>query len=70
MDQNGYYLPVSCKAGNKYYLKIESNSEVAEFKLVVFVGYRPHPAEVFIRDEDKIRMAYRQDLYSNDNVDH
>lgn len=64
MKNNDYYLPDSCLAGCEYYLKIKSNSEVPEFKRVIFLGYRPHPAEVMIREGNRSRMVYRSDLFT------
>jgi hypothetical protein len=65
MEKNGYYLPDSCLAGNDYYLKIKSNSEFSEYRKVIFMSYRPHPAEVLIRDREKPRMVYRSDLFAH-----
>jgi hypothetical protein len=64
MKKNGYYLPGSCRAGNEYFLRTKSNSEIPEFRRVIFLGYRPHPAEVIIREGNKSRMVYRSDLFT------
>ncbi len=64
MEKNGYYLPDSCLAGNEYYLGIKSNSEFPEYRKVIFLSYRPHPAEVMVRDGNRSRMVYRSDLFT------
>ena len=64
MKNNGYYLPDSCREGNEYYLRIKLNSEIQEYKKVIFLGYRPHPAEVMIREGNRSRMVYRSDLFT------
>ncbi len=64
MKKNGYYLPGSYMAGSEYFLKIKSNSEFLEFRRVIFLGYRPHPGEVTIREGNRSRMVYRSDLYA------
>ena len=69
MKMNGYYLPGSCRAGGEYYLRIKTDSDLQEFIKVVFIGYRPNPAEVVVRDAGRSRMVYRSDLYSRKTED-
>jgi len=64
MEKNGYCLPDSCLAGNEYYLRIKSNSEFSEYRKVLFLSYRPHPAEVMVREGNRSRMVYRSDLFT------
>ena len=64
MEKNRYCLPDSCLAGNEYYLRIKSNSEFSEYRKVIFLSYRPHPAEVMVREGNRSRMVYRSDLFT------
>ncbi len=64
MKKNSYYLPDSCLAGSEYYLKIKTNFGPPEFRRVIFLGYRPHPAEFMIREGNISRMVYRSDLFT------
>ena len=65
MGGNGYYLPGSYNLGEDYFIKVNNNNGQAEFNVVVFVSYRPHPGEVIVRDENRTRMVYRSDLFSH-----
>jgi len=63
MENNGYYRPLSCHPGKEYFLKITTGSGAAHYEQVEFLGYRPHPGELVVRDGVKARVIYRVDLF-------
>ena len=46
----------------------KSNSTKVEYKHVEFVGYRPHPGELVIREDGDVRVIYRRQLYARKKV--
>ena len=69
MEEKRYIQPKSCDKGKKYYIKVDGNGTDAQYKKVRFLGYRPHPAEVLIRDGDRIRVIHRSILYLRESDD-
>ena len=63
MGNNGYYVAGSCQQGSEYYYRLTSGTAEPSFQVVVFLGYRPNPAEIIIRDGDQAKLAYRVDLF-------
>jgi hypothetical protein len=63
MGNNGYYVAGSCQQGSEYYYRHTSGIAEPSYKVVVFLGYRPNPAEIIIRDGDQAKLAYRVDLF-------
>jgi len=63
MEQNGYYQPVTCIPGERYYMKNDKQKTPTQYKRVEFISYRPHPAEVVIREGKKPRVIHRAYLF-------
>ena len=55
--------PQSLERGIKYYLQTRNGSGQICYQPVIFLAYRPHPAEVIVRDKDGPRKVYRGDIY-------
>jgi hypothetical protein len=69
MNKNGYSRPDSCRVGEQYYLKNTAKNGIARYERVEFLGYRPHPGELVVRDKVKTRVIYRIDLFQRQGED-
>lgn len=63
MGKNGYCPVYSCKKGEEYFIRTISDSGMMEYKRIEFRNYRPHPGEITVKDGEKVRLAYRADLF-------
>jgi hypothetical protein len=63
MGNNGYYPPATCETGEIYLLRESGQGGENAYKQVVFVAYRPHPAEVIISIQDQKKVVHRSQLY-------
>ena len=66
MGINGFYRPESLENGKEYLLRLGRHPGEKEYKIVLFLGYRPHPGEVVVRDGDLAKMVYRVDLFEKE----
>ncbi len=59
MKQSSYYQPDTCIPGKQYYIKTKGPGSATQYKGVKFISYRPHPAEVLIREDNITRVIHR-----------
>ncbi len=64
MNKNEYYAPDSCREGQVYFIRDESNSPDFKYKEVEFLDYRPHPGELVIKEDGVVKVIHRRLLYS------
>jgi hypothetical protein len=63
MKGNGYLRPSSFANDEKYFLKRVGPASGEYYSEVEFVSYRPHPAEILIRDGKRTRVVHREDIF-------
>ena len=64
MSKNGFFQPENCQLGADYYYK--DDLTVTDLYIpVIFYAYRPHPGEILISINGKIRLIHRRYLYSS-----
>ena len=54
--------PASPRPGQVYYLQTAQANGKPRFQPVTFLGYRPHPGEVWVRVGTEIRAVHRRSL--------
>jgi hypothetical protein len=59
MHHENYFQPDTCIPGKLYYIKVKYNGSTTNYESVKFVGYCPHPAEVIVRNDGKIKVIHR-----------
>jgi hypothetical protein len=59
MEYENYFQPGTCIPGKHYYIKTKGLDSKTKVKSVVFVGYCPHPAEVIVRKDGRIKVIHR-----------
>ena len=63
MSKNGFFQPENCQLGEDYYYK--DDLTVTDLYIpVIFYAYRPHPGEILVSINGKIRLIHRRNLYS------
>ncbi len=63
MNQNGLFQPENCQVGEDYFYK-KDFTETNQYIPVKFFAYRPHPGEVLVIENGKIRQIHRRYLFS------
>ncbi len=59
MDPENYVQPDTCILGKVYFIKTEDIDSTSKFRGVKFIGYRPHPAEVIVREGSGRKVIHR-----------
>jgi len=67
MKTKGYYQPESYQKRLVYFAYDENNSTENKYKKVEFLGYRPHPGELLIKDNGVIKVIHRKLLKKKKN---
>ena len=63
MDQKTYVQPATFHRKRTYYYLRSRNGSAPVYQPVTFLGYRPHPGELFIDDGKRTRVIHRRFLY-------
>ena len=63
MKNNGYCTPETCHEGREYFIKDKSVLQDDKYLQVEFLGYRPHPGEVVIKAQGKVRVIHRRLIF-------
>ena len=63
MENNGYCSPESYQVGEVYFIRDKSASTDDKYIPVKFLSYRPHPAELVIKEKGLARVIHRRLLF-------
>ncbi|MGB2963529.1 MAG: hypothetical protein WBB69_06040 [Anaerolineales bacterium] len=63
MKNNGYCIPETCHEGRDYFIRDKSVLQDGKYLKVEFLGYRPHPGEVVIKVQSKVRVIHRRLIF-------
>ena len=62
MQYENYFQPDTLIQGKLYYVKTTYSDLPIELLPVMFVDYRPHPAEVLVREGSRTKVIHRVNL--------
>ena len=67
MYHENFFQPDTCIPGKQYFIKTKGLDEKTKVQSVIFVAYCPHPAEIIVRKDGKIKVIHRKYMLQNND---